>query len=389
MNEQVSYTTEEIAKLLKVSKLTVYDLIKKGDLPAYRVGKQMRVDHYDLEAYKQKAKNGMMRENRENAGQLNMTATSLDSMLQISSSSDSTDVSPLQPGVGNIPHIDYQDNTPDAEATVTPEFVHAAYARPEEILRNAGTMNPITQEPITPPTSGRTIVITGQDTSLDILARYMEKEDSRYRPLRSFAGSMDSLVSMYMGNSDIVSTHLFDGETGDYNLPYIRKILVSHPCTVINLASRRAGLYVAKGNPKGIRSWQDLAQSGLTIVNRERGAGARVLLDEQLRLNDIRTSQLQGYAQEESSHIAVAGKVASGQADVGVGSEKAAALVGVEFIPLTVERYDLVILNKTENAEWIATLRRILSSDEFKRELQAIGGYDLSRTGEILYASEY
>ncbi|MGV7117221.1 substrate-binding domain-containing protein [Paenibacillus kyungheensis] len=389
MNEQVSYTTEEIAKLLKVSKLTVYDLIKKGDLPAYRVGKQMRVDHYDLEAYKQKAKNGMIRENRENAGQLNMTATPLDSMLQTSSSSDSTDVSPLQPGVGNIPHMDYEDHTSDAEATVTPEFVHAAYARPEEILRNTGTMNPITQEPITPPTSGRTIVITGQDTSLDILARYMEKEDSRYRPLRSFAGSMDSLVSMYMGNSDIVSTHLFDGETGDYNLPYIRKILVSHPCTVINLASRRAGLYVAKGNPKGIRSWQDLAQSGLTIVNRERGAGARVLLDEQLRLNDIRTSQLQGYAQEESSHIAVAGKVASGQADVGVGSEKAAALVGVEFIPLTVERYDLVILNKTENAEWIATLRRILSSDEFKRELQAIGGYDLSRTGEILYASEY
>lgn len=389
MNEQVSYTTEEIAKLLKVSKLTVYDLIKKGDLPAYRVGKQMRVDHYDLEAYKQKAKNGMIRENRENAGQLNMTATSLDSMLQTSSSSDVSEVSPLQPGVGNIPHIDYQDHTADAEATVTPEFVHAAYARPEEILRNTGTMNPITQDTITPPTSGRTIVITGQDTSLDILARYMEKEDSRYRPLRSFAGSMDSLVSMYMGNSDIVSTHLFDGDTGDYNLPYIRKILVSHPCTVINLASRRAGLYVAKGNPKGIRSWQDLAQNGVTIVNRERGAGARVLLDEQLRLNNIRTSQLQGYSQEESSHIAVAGKVASGQADVGVGSEKAAALVGVEFVPLTVERYDLVILNKTENAEWIATLKRILSSDEFKRELQAIGGYDLSRTGEVIYASEY
>ncbi|CAJ1314623.1 helix-turn-helix transcriptional regulator [Paenibacillus sp. PK4536] len=388
MNEQVSYTTEEIAKLLKVSKLTVYDLIKKGDLPAYRVGKQMRVDHYDLETYKQKAKNGMIRENRENAGQLHMTATPLNSILP-TSSSEPSEVSPLQPGIGNIPHIDYQDHTPDPDATVTPEFVHAAYARPEEILRNTGTMNPITQEPITPPTTGKTIVITGQDTSLDILARYMEKEDNRYRPLRSFAGSMDSLVSMYMGNSDIVSTHLFDGDTGDYNLPYIRKMLVSHPCTVINLASRRAGLYVARGNPKDIRSWQDLAQNGITIVNRERGAGARVLLDEQLRLNGIRTSQLQGYTQEESSHIAVAGKVASGQADVGVGSEKAAALVGVEFIPLTVERYDLVILNKVENAEWIATLKRILSSDDFKRELQAIGGYDLSRTGEILYASEY
>lgn len=389
MNEQVSYTTEEIAKLLKVSKLTVYDLIKKGDLPAYRVGKQMRVDHYDLEAYKQKAKNGMIRENRENAGQLSMTAPSLDSALQSASSSDSPEVSPLQPGIGNIPHIEPQENQPDPETTVTPEFVHAAYARPEEILRNTGTITPITQEPIQPPTSGKTIVITGQDTSLDLLARYMEKEDNRYRPLRSFAGSMDSLVSMYMGNSDIVSTHLFDGDTGEYNLPYIRKILVSCSFTVINLASRRAGLYVPRGNPKDIRSWQDLEQSGLTIVNRERGAGARVLLDEQLRLHGIRASNIQGYTQEESSHIAVAGKIASGQADVGVGSEKAAALVGVEFISLAIERYDLVVLNTPDNAEWIATLKRILSSNEFKRELQAIGGYDLSRTGEILYESEF
>ncbi|WP_046226657.1 substrate-binding domain-containing protein [Paenibacillus dauci] len=376
MDEQVSYTTEEIARLLKVSKLTVYDLIKKGDLPAYRVGKQMRVDHYDLETYKQRAKNGMIRENN-NA----MNIRELQSGMQpVPSSSERA----LQPGKsGVMPATNPLNTDPSA---VSAEFVHAAYARPEEILRNTGTMQPVTQDLIPPPINNQTIVITGQDTSLDLLARYMEK-DNRYRPLRSFAGSMNSLVSMYMGNSDIVSTHLFDGDSGEYNLPYIRKILVSCPFTLINLASRPAGIYVQRGNPRRIRSWSDLSQPGLTIVNREKGAGARVLLDEQLRLHNIRPSTVRGYGNEETSHIAVAARIASGQADVGIGSERAATMVGIEFIPLVTERYDLVVLNKPDNAEWIALLKRILQSVEFKQELQAIGGYDLSRTGEIVYES--
>ncbi|WP_322922480.1 helix-turn-helix transcriptional regulator [Paenibacillus campi] len=375
MSEPISYTTEEIAKLLKVSKLTVYDLIKKGDLPAYRVGKQMRIDHDDLELYKQRAKNGML---REQAGQLQLRELQNDTLAH-------------PPDIGLAPDAAARlaaAKLPPTEATaVSPAFVHAAYARPEEILRNIGTIHPVTEEPLMPPAGMRPIVITGQDTSLDVLARYMEK-DGRFRALRSFAGSMDSLVSMYMGHSDIVSTHLYDGETGEYNLPYVRKLLVSRSFTVINLVSRRAGLYVQRGNPKRITSWQQLAQTGIRLANRERGAGARVLLDEQLRLNDIRPSTVRGYAQEETSHIAVAARIAAGDADVGIGSEKAAAMVGIEFIPLTVERYDLVILNRPEHAEWIALLQQTLQSDEFKRELQAIGGYDLSRTGEILYETE-
>lgn len=375
MSEQISYTTEEIARLLKVSKLTVYDLIKKGDLPAYRVGKQMRIDHDDLEQYKQRSKDGML---RENAGQLQLQEFQSGGLAHVPASG-------LAPDVAN--HLPPEQRGTE-EAGASPAFVHAAYARPEEILRNVGNVQPITEEPVTPPVNMKTIVITGQDTSLDLLARYMEKEQ-RYRPLRSFAGSMDSLVSMYMGNSDIVSTHLFDGETGEYNLPYVNKLMVSHPFTLINLASRRAGLYVQRGNPKRITEWQQLDQRGIRIVNRERGAGARVLLDEQLRLHHIRPSTLQGYDREETSHIAVAARIAAGEADVGVGSEKAAALVGVEFVPLTLERYDLVVLNKPENAEWIALLKRILQSTEFQNELKAIGGYDLSRTGEILHESVY
>ncbi|MEI7027444.1 helix-turn-helix transcriptional regulator [Paenibacillus sp. y28] len=316
MSSDISYTTEEIAKLLKISKLTVYDLIKKGELPSYRVGKQMRVDASDLEAYKQRAKSKQ---------------------------------SALTPAVSDV-------------------------SRP-------------TPDPAVPPSvsEARHVVITGQDLSLDILAKHMEKQLPGLRPLRAYVGSMDSLISMYQGKSDIVSTHLLDGDTGEYNIPYIRKLLVGSSYVVVNLLSRQAGLYVQKGNPRGIHGWADLQQPGLRIMNREKGAGARVLLDEQLRLHHMEPSALDGYLYEESTHLAVAGKVASGEADAGVGIEKAALLVGgVDFIPLIQERYDLVMLKKPENLTWIQGVIEILQSEAFQGELRAIQGYDLSLTGRVL-----
>jgi len=314
MSSDISYTTEEIAKMLKISKLTVYDLIKKGELPSYRVGKQMRVDAADLEAYKQRAK-----------------------------------------GIKTAPaSAQTADNHP----------VSAAPA-----------INGI-----------RPLVVTGQDISLDILVKYMEKGISGVRPLRAYVGSLDSLIAMYRGESDIVSTHLLDGDTGEYNIPYIRKLLVGSSFMVVNLLSRQAGLYVQKGNPLGLSGWSDLSRPGLRLMNREKGSGARVLLDEQLRLHGIRPQQIEGYEEEQTNHLGVAGKVASGEADVGVGIEKAAAIVGqVDFVPLIQERYDLVMLKKAENTGWIGALLDILRSEEFRKELQMIAGYDLSQTGEILF----
>ncbi|KHF31368.1 helix-turn-helix transcriptional regulator [Paenibacillus sp. FSL M7-1455] len=314
MSSDISYTTEEIAKMLKISKLTVYDLIKKGELPSYRVGKQMRVDAADLEAYKQRAKG---------------TRTA------------------------SIP-VQAADNLP---------------------LSAAPAMNGV-----------RPLVVTGQDISLDILVKYMEKGIPGVRPLRAYVGSLDSLIAMYRGESDIVSTHLLDGDTGEYNIPYIRKLLVGSSYMVVNLLSRQAGLYVQKGNPLGLGGWADLGRPGLRLMNREKGSGARVLLDEQLRLHSIRPQQIEGYEEEQTNHLGVAGKVASGEADVGVGIEKAAAIVGqVDFIPLIQERYDLVMLKKPENRAWIGALLDILRSEEFRKELQTIAGYDLSRTGEVLF----
>lgn len=329
MSEEMSYTTEEIAKLLRVSKLTVYDLIKKGELPSYRVGKQMRVDSSDLEAYKSRSKGGRAPRPPAEPAAEEFTASVPGSMQQYRS---------MHAQFGNL--------------AIKP------------------------------------LVITGQDTSLDILAKYIEKQNKQVRPLRSFVGSLDSLISMYHGESDVVSTHLFDGNTGEYNLPYIRTLLVGFSYVVINLATRNAGIYVSKGNPHGIASWEDLTKQGLKIVNRERGSGARVLLDEQLRLRGIPQRLLDGYQNEESNHLSVAGKVASGQADAGVGIEKAAAMVGVDFIPLIKERYDLVMLKKSANLEWIETIKSILQSEPFCNELQSIGGYDLSMTGTVVWETE-
>ncbi|MEK3866652.1 helix-turn-helix transcriptional regulator [Paenibacillus sp. FSL H7-0716] len=330
MSDNTSYTTEEIARLLKISKLKVYDLIKKGELPSYRVGKQMRVDQSDLEAYKQNTRSG--------ASTANLTTI-----------------------MGQTP--------------------------PAIPLAFSGT-NPA-QMPAQSPhlkAVGHSLVITGQDMSLDILATYLERALPTERPLRSYAGSLDSLIAMYKGESDIVSTHLLDGDTGEYNLPYIRKILVGCSYVVVRLLTRSAGFYVQKGNPKGIQEWSHLERNGLTLINRERGSGARVLLDEELRLHGIPAASLTGYKNEENSHLAVAGKVARGEADVAIGTEKAAKIVnGVDFIPMIQECYDLVMIKKPEHEQWIAAVIDILRSPAFQNELGSIHGYDLTETGTIIY----
>ncbi|RRN71933.1 helix-turn-helix domain-containing protein [Peribacillus simplex] len=305
MSQELSYTIEEVAQLLKVSKLTIYDLVKKGELPVFRVGRQMRMDAKDLEKY-------------------------------ITDSKSLTSPVPIAE-----PHRNEEKGTPP-------------------------------------------LVISGQDMVLDLLGQYIEK-DSGHKTLRSNTGSLSGLISMYNGDSDIVSMHMFDGDTGEYNLPYIKKILVGYPYILFNLVSRNAGLYVKKGNPFNLTTWNDLNKDHLTIINRERGSGARILLDEQLRIHKIPPKSLKGYENEETNHLSVASAVSSGIADVGVGIEKAAKIVGVDFIPLITERYDLVLLKTPKNEQIIKIVKRILSSNPFQAEIDALGDYDISRTGSIIH----
>lgn len=325
--QTASYTTEEIADLLKVSKLTVYDLIKKGDLRAYRVGRQMRIDAADLEDYKNNSKSGG--------------------------------------------HLVVADE-------------NAVQTKNEETPSNETAL----PSPQTQPHATRKVIISGQDISLDLLAGAIEKSGNGYRPLRSYTGSLNSLIDMYRGEADIVSTHLFDADTGTYNIPYIKRILTGHSYIVINLLSRKAGLYVQKNNPKRIFSWADFSKPDIKMVNREIGSGARVLLDEMLRVENITGRTINGYDNVELNHITVAGKVASGTADIGVGIEKAATLVGVDFIPLIQERYDLVLFKTSENDVLRNTILSTLQSKAFQNEIHAISGYDLSLTGSIMYETD-
>lgn len=319
MESAISYTPEELAQLLRVSKLTVYDLIKKGELPAYRVGKQMRVDSADLDAYKRK---------------MRMSASGEDLFLS-----------------------------------------------------NAGGSSVAAPSPASAVRDGSSLVITGQDQLLDLVARHMEDLYPAKRPLRSMMGSLDGLFSLYRGESDLVSTHLFDGDSGEYNLPYIRRILVGFPYVVIHLADRMAGLYVAPGNPLGIRGWEDLTASGIRLANREKGSGARILLEEELRIRNLDASSILGYEREFRSHMSVASQVAAGNADAGVGSERGAMSVEVDFVPLRKERIDLVMMKKAENLEWIDRLKELLASPEFKAELSRLGGYEHSGTGRVIWES--
>lgn len=302
-----SYTTEEVAKRLKVSKLTVYDLIKKGDLPSYRVGRQMRIDASDLERYITEMKTGKIQADSSSIQVINQT-----------NKSDSC-------------------------------------------------------------------IISGQDLSLDMLTKHLENHLKAPNILRAYQGSLTSLIQMYQGKGDIVSLHLFDGDTGEYNIPYVKRILVGQPCIVINLLSRTSGFYVQKGNPKRIKTLHDLCDASVQFVNRERGSGIRVLVDEQLRINGVSKKSIVGYDWEESNHIGVASQVANGKADVGIGAEKVAQIVNIDFVPLIQERYDLVILKTEENTALIETVKEVLQSPEFQNELRAIGGYDISKTGKIMY----
>ncbi|TBL81780.1 substrate-binding domain-containing protein [Paenibacillus thalictri] len=377
MTESRSYTTEEIAGLLKISKLTVYGLIKTGKLPAYRVGRQMRVDADDLEAYKAASKGRLDSTGSARAGQIRQEEPAGRSAEterdDAGRSFDTADSSGAAGQNGAVGQSDLRKSSGEAEQrSLAGRSGQATYNR---VTKQGGSG------------AVRSVIITGQDIGLDLLAKHLEKTSAQYRPLRLHVGSLNGLIALYRGEADIVSTHLLDGDSGEYNVPYIRRVLVGFPLIVIRMLSRTAGLYVQPGNPKGIHGWQDLDRSGIKIANREKGAGARVLLEEQLRLRGLAASALEGYEDEETTHLGVAGKVASGMADAGVGVEKAAHIVGVDFIPLIQEKYDLVVLKTPANRELIELVQGALGDKPFLDELRAVRGYDLTEAGRIVWES--
>jgi putative molybdopterin biosynthesis protein len=233
----------------------------------------------------------------------------------------------------------------------------------------------------------RTILAIGShDICLDLMAQFLSSHGRRLASAN--AGSLGGLIALRRGEAHLAGSHLLDPETGEYNLSYIRQYLPDTPVRVIALVGRAQGLMVQRGNPKGLHSLADLARPDVQFVNRQRGAGTRVLLDYHLGLLGIPAANLRGYDQEEYTHLAVAAAVASGRVDCGLGIHAAAQALELDFLPLYQERYDLVIPKAHAHSELLRPLLGLLGDGQFRQAVARLPGYDTAPMGTVIWEME-
>lgn len=288
-------TVEEAAKILKVSKYTLYELIKRGEIPVQRIGRQIRIDPGSLVSH-------------------------------TSHSAASDNISPLK-------------------------------------IQFIGSHEPV----------------------VELLADFLSSSSPPSNLALSFDGSMIGLLALYRRQCQISGIHLWDEKTESYNLPFVDYALPGESVILINLVQRVQGLIVQPGNPLQLRSIEDLQQAGVRFINRQKGSGTRLRLDASLREGNISSDKINGYENEVQTHYAVASYVANNKADVGIGVQSAAYRMGLDFVPLFNERYDLIAHKEITKTTFWQSLTTILNSHSFKIAIARQVGYDTSLTGKILY----
>ncbi|SDH35630.1 substrate-binding domain-containing protein [Desulfosporosinus hippei] len=300
----LTLTAAEAAKILKVSKYTLYELVKRGEIPAHHIGRQLRIDPAVLDQY-------------------------LRGTLGI--------------------------NDPPPKPISTPPLVSPT-------LRFIGSHDPV----------------------VELLFEFLRHTPLPIESSISFRGSMDGLISLYRGDADISGIHLWDDVSKDYNISFVKHVIPGESVCIVNLVQREQGFIVAPGNPFNLQTWEDITIEGLNFINRQKGSGTRLRLDAYLKAANISPARILGYEHEESTHSGVACHVANGQADVGVGVKAAAQRLGLDFIPLFQERYDLVCMGKTTKTPVWHQLLSVLKSPGFIQAVHQQKGYDTSLTGKIL-----
>ncbi|WP_070120592.1 helix-turn-helix transcriptional regulator [Bacillus marinisedimentorum] len=299
-------TPEDVADMLKISKYTVYEIVKRGELPVTRIGRKMRFNPEDLDVF-----------------------------------------------------LGKQHGVPEAEDE---------YSR----AQGAGRLAP----PV--------LFIGSHDLSVDLVIRYMKERGEGTLILPAFVGSMEGLLSMYFEKADIVGCHLLDEETGEYNTPIIRRMFAGQPVYVVQFVKRNIGWIVPEGNPKHLQGWKDLNRADLVFVNRQKGAGTRLLLDFHLKKMGIDRRSIRGYENVEQTHTDLASAVLRGEADAGLGTESAARKRGLGFVPLIKERYDFVMREEFYKSEQWLSIKQILQSDELQEGINKLGGYDVTGIASVI-----
>ena len=293
MDEQF-LTPVEVAEMLQLKKNTVYDMIKRGDLKATKMGKQFRIKLEDVYEYM---------------------------------------------GVDKIPD------------------------------------------------EGNKIVICGQDPILDVLCAHFNNSGMKgVKAFRMALGSYNGLYEMYQNPGYVATSHLWDGSTDTYNIPYVTRMLPGEQIAIYHLVYRVQGLYVHRDNPKNITSFNDLLRDDVTIVNRERGSGIRVYVDEMMKNRNINPAKVKGYDNIATSHMQAAAMIARGNGDVSFGSLQASKNVDdVDFIPMKKESYDMTFRLADLTKKPYEQLVEIIQSDRFREEVEAMSGYDVANMGKRVY----
>lgn len=300
----LALTAAEAAKILKISKYTLYELVKRGEIPAHHIGRQLRID-----------------------------PTVLDRYLR-----------------GTLSHTD----------TLPADMPSGTPAPP--VIRFIGSHDPV----------------------VELLFEFLKHAPIPVEASISFKGSMDGLIALYRREAEISGAHLWDEASKDYNLSFVKHVIPGESVCLVNLVQREQGFIVAPGNPLHLKTWEDITLEGLQFINRQKGSGTRLRLDAYLKSAKISPGQILGYEHEETTHSGVACLVANGQADVGLGVKAAAQRLGLGFIPLFQERYDLVCLGKTAKSPVWQQLLEVLRSPGFIQAVHQHNGYDTSLTGKIL-----
>src|SRR5512136_2354143 len=233
---------------------------------------------------------------------------------------------------------------------------------------------------------GALLASGSNDPILDMLHTYMKKSYPEFYIFSANTGSTDGLKALNMGYTDIAWSHLFDPKSGEYNVPFLSSYLTNLKPVVVNLFRRDLGFVVAPKNPLHLHGFEDLAQKKVRFVNRQKGSGTRVLLDHHLRRLRIAPSKINGYEKEVYTHFEVGLFILSKEADVGIATIAVSILLGLPFIPITQERFDMILDQSTFFEKGIQAFIEILNSHEFRNRVERLGSYDFKNSGKILYS---